>query len=99
MAPDLEAIDVVGLAHRLEPAGHALGIAVLAAGANLAAASDRIPRGFGPLDGRLGHPERLPRWRKTEICVNRLFTIQQLTSHSCENRLSCQSPGFLSAIE
>src|SRR5207245_3145883 len=36
-----------------EPLGERLRVAVLAAGANLGAAGDRIPRCVGPLDGRM----------------------------------------------
>ena len=36
--------------HRLQALGHALCVAMLAAGANLVAAGNRIPGGLGPLD-------------------------------------------------
>ena len=49
----LKAGRVAGLAHRLQPVGHPLGIAVLAAGADLGAAGDRVPGHVGPLNGCL----------------------------------------------
>ena len=47
---ELEAVPVVRLPHRLQPLRHALGVAVLAARADLVAARDRVPRRLGPLD-------------------------------------------------
>jgi len=55
-----EAVAVVGLAHGLQPRGHALRVAVAAAGAGLGASGDRIPCGVGPFDARLRHGGRPP---------------------------------------
>src|SRR5256885_14351004 len=53
---EFEAIPIVRLAHRLETFGHAFGIAMLAARANLGATGDRVPGRFCPLDaGALCH--------------------------------------------
>ena len=51
MEGDLEPAAIIRLAHSLETEGHALGVAVLAAGACFCAPRDRVPRGLGPLDG------------------------------------------------
>lgn len=47
---DGKSIAIGRLSHRLQPARHALRIAMLAAGADLGTASDRVPGGFGPFD-------------------------------------------------
>jgi len=44
-AGEFEAVAIVGSAHGLEPAGHALGVAVLAARADLGAAGQRTQHG------------------------------------------------------
>ena len=47
---DVKAVAVVGVAHGLEAAGHALGVAMFAAGADLGTARDGVPSCLGPLD-------------------------------------------------
>lgn len=47
---ELKSVPVVGLPHRLQALRKALGIAMLAAGAYLGAAGDRVPRCIGPFD-------------------------------------------------
>ena len=45
-----KAMHIVGLTHRLESISHPFGIAVFAAWTDLAATSDGIPSGLGPLN-------------------------------------------------
>ena len=47
---DLEAVAVGGVASGLQAAGHALGVAVAAADADLGTAGNQVPSSFGPLD-------------------------------------------------
>jgi len=54
MQGQLEPVGVVGLAHGMQTLRHTLGIAMLAARADLGAARQGIPGGFGPLDARFG---------------------------------------------
>ena len=51
--PQIEALLVRMAWHAAEPLGERLGVAVLAAGADLRAAADRVPRRVGPLDFRV----------------------------------------------
>ena len=53
---ELEAVGIVGAAHRLEAAREAFGVAVFAAGTDLRAAGDGVPSGLSPFNLRvLGH--------------------------------------------
>ena len=53
---EVEPVPVVRLPHRLQALRHPLGVAVLAARADLRAARHRVPRRLGPLDrGPLRH--------------------------------------------
>src|SRR5579859_1396456 len=64
MEGELESVGVIGLAHCLEPERHALGVAVLAAGADLGAAGQWIPGCLCPLDSRvLRHGSTSFRWK------------------------------------
>lgn len=49
----IEPVPVFVNPHCLEPGGHALGVAMLAAVADLRAARHRVPRSLGPFDARL----------------------------------------------
>src|SRR5262249_35622081 len=53
MKSQCETITVPGVAHRAQPNGQALRVAVLAARADLRAAGHRIPGGVGPFDPAL----------------------------------------------
>ena len=50
---EVEAVGVAGIAHRLEPLGHALGVTVAAAFGDLGTAGDGVPGHLGPFDGRM----------------------------------------------
>ena len=50
---EVEPVPVFFNAHRLEPCRHSLGVAMLAAVADLRAARYRVPGGLGPFDARL----------------------------------------------
>ena len=47
----LKAVNVVGLAHGLQPLGHPLGVTVLTARADFGTAGYGVPGRFGPFDG------------------------------------------------
>jgi hypothetical protein len=56
-----ETVDVLRLTHCLEPERHPFGVAELAAGADLCAAGNRVPRCLGPFNGRaVSHCASLP---------------------------------------
>ena len=50
---EVESVPVFFNAHRVEPCRHSLGVAMLAAVADLRTARHRVPGGLGPFDARL----------------------------------------------
>jgi len=53
MECDFEAVPVMSVTDGVEAPGHPFGVAVLAAGADLGTARDRVPRCLSPFDSRL----------------------------------------------